>query len=46
MIILLHGWELTKINFNALLKTTLATAKVHLDQDRKHLHSTKLILEI
>ena len=35
-----------KINFNALLKTTLATAKVHLDQDRKHLHSTKLTLEI
>ena len=30
-----------KINFNSLLKTTLATAKGHLDQERENLQSTK-----
>ena len=34
------------INFNALLKTILATAKCHLDQERKNLQSKKQTTEI
>ena len=34
------------IIFNSLLKVTLATTKGRLDQERKHLQSTKLATEI
>ena len=34
------------INFNALLKTTIATAKGHLDQERENLQTTKQTTEI
>ena len=35
-----------KINFNSLLKTTLATVNGHLDQERENLQSTKQTAEI
>ena len=34
-----------KINFHALIQSTLATSKGHLDQERKHLQSTKISSE-
>ena len=35
-----------KVNFNDLLKTTIAIAKGNLDQERKNLQSTKQTVEI
>ena len=36
----LISWPIESLNFNKLIKTTTATEKGHLDQERKYLHPT------
>ena len=40
---ILISWPVEKLNFSKLIKTSIATEKGHLDQERKYLNLTKNI---
>ena len=42
----LLSWPIEQLNFEKLLRTTMATEKGHLDQERKNLNSTRIFDDI